>query len=63
MYNEVHKRLVKLDEDEENTKENLITIYEKVTLETAGKIWECVKYFLFQGNHTREIFDEVGLFR
>jgi hypothetical protein len=43
MYNEVHKRLVKLDEDEENTKENLITIYEKVTLETAGKIWECVR--------------------
>ncbi|CAD8083241.1 unnamed protein product [Paramecium sonneborni] len=41
MYSEQNKRVIKLDEDEENTPDNLITIYEKMNLETAGKIWEC----------------------
>ena len=47
MYSEQNKRVIKLDEDEENTPENIITIYEKMNLETAGKIWECVLLFSY----------------
>ncbi|KAM3144715.1 hypothetical protein pb186bvf_003024 [Paramecium bursaria] len=37
----MQKRVIKIDDDDEASPENTISIFEKQNLETGGKIWEC----------------------